>query len=810
MTGGDAMEALLQDLRYAARQLLKHPGFTAAAVGTIALGLGANTAIFTVVNAVLLRPLTYPQPDRLVIVWERNRAGAQATNVVNPGNYLDWRDRATSFTDFAALTWSSMTFTGDAPEIVQGRSVTPNFPRVLGTAPALGRFFTPAEALPRGPSVIVLSDGLWRGRFGADSGVVGRAVPIAGGAATVVGVMPPTFRPMPWGSEEYWEPLRLDPSDRTRRGRYAMVVGRLRPGVTRERAQAEMDVITSGIEREHPEFDTGWSANVVSLTDQVVGSARRSLLIVLAAVAIVLLIACANVGNLMLARADGRRREFAVRTALGAPRWRLVRQWLAESVLVALVGGAAGLVLAKWGVDLLVASAPTGVPRLAEIALDGRVVAVTAGITLLVGIVAGLPAALGVASAGLAGGLRGESGRTTADTGAARFRSGLVVAQLSLALVLLAGAGLLVRSLHRLAAVNPGFDPSDLLTLSVELPQATYPDSSHRAAFFSQLVERVGGLPGVSAAGAVSLLPLTPQGAATRFTIVGRPAPEPGHWISADIRIADPGYFAAARIPLERGRGLAATDRADAPPVVVINETMARKFWPNENPIGARLQISWTHPDAQPEIVGVVGDVRVSTLDGELRPMIYYPQAQEPSGYMAIVARHAGDPAGFSAAVRALVLELDRNLPVSDVATMSTRLVRSMADRRYPMLLLSVFAALAVLLAAVGIYGVLSYAVSQRLREIGVRMALGAQRADVLGMVIGRGMRLTLMGVAIGAAGGLFASRALGRLLYGVAPTDPITFAAVAGLLVLVALVAVYVPALRATRVDPITVLRSE
>ena len=804
------MDTLLQDLRYAVRQLIKHPGFTAAAVGTIALGLGANTAIFTVVNAVLLRPLTYPRPDQLVIVWERNRAGATATNVVNPGNYLDWRDRATSFTDLAAITWSSMTFTGDAPEIVQGRSVTPNFSRVLGTTPRLGRFFTPAEALPGGPPVIVLSDGLWRGRFGGDSGVVGRTVPVAGGNATVVGVMPPTFRAMPWGSEEYWEPFRLDPSNRSRHGRYAMVVGRLRSGVTRERAQAEMDVITSGIEREHPEFDTGWGANVVSLTDQVVGSARGTLLIVLAAVAIVLLIACANVGNLMLVRADGRRREFAVRTALGAPRGRLVRQWLAESVVVAVLGGAVGLLLAKWGVDLLVVAAPVGIPRLAEIALDARVVAVTAGITLAVGIAAGLPAALGVASSGLAAGLRGESTRTTADAGSRRFRSGLVVAQLSLALVLLAGAGLLVRSLHRLAAVNPGFDPADLLTLSVELPQATYPDDAHRSAFFAQLVARVGEMPGVSAAGAVSFLPLTNGGASTRFTIVGRPAPEPGHWTSADIRIVAPGYFPAMRIPLERGRGLTAADRADAPPVVLINETMARQFWPNENPIGARLQINWTHPDVQPEIVGVVGDVHGSTLDGDLRPMVYYPQAQEASGSMTIVARHGANAAGLAGAVRAAVRELDRNLPVSDVATMSTRLVRSMSDRRYPMLLLTVFAALAVVLAAIGIYGVLSYAVNQRRREFGVRIALGARGADVLRMVIGSGMRLTLTGVAIGAVGAALGARALGRLLYDVRPTDPLTFVAVAGVLTVVALAAICFPALRATRVDPITVLRSE
>ncbi|MFI5372474.1 MAG: ABC transporter permease [Candidatus Eisenbacteria bacterium] len=804
------MDTLIQDLRYAARQLFTHPGFTAAAVCTIALGLGANTAIFSVVNAVLLRPLTFPQPDQLVLVWERNRAGAQLTNVVNPANYLDWHDRATSFTDLAAFTWSATTFTGDAPEIVQGRSVTPSFFHVLGTTPALGRVFTAAEAQLGGPPVLVLSDGLWRRRFGGDSTVVGRAVAVAGGSATVVGVMPRTFQPMPWGAEEYWEPFRLDPNDRTRHGRNAMVIGRLRPGVTRERAQAEMDVITSGLEREHPEFDTGWSANVVSLTDQLVGSARRALLIVLAAVALVLLIACANVGNLMLVRADGRRRELAVRTALGATRWRLVRQWLAESVLLAVLGGAVGLLLAKWGVDLLVSSGPADIPRLTEVALDGRVIAVTAGITLAVGIVAGLPAALGVASSGLASGLRGAGGRTTATVAAGRFRSSLVVAQLSLALILLAGAGLLVRSLHRLAAVNPGFDPADLLTLSVELPAATYPDGPHRSAFFSQLVARVSALPGVSAAGAISFLPMTNGGAATRFTIVGRPAPEPGHWTSADIRIVDPGYLAAMRIPPLRGRGMTAADRADAPAVVVINESMARKFWPNQDPIGAHLQVNWARPDVHPEVIGVVGDVHGSTLDGELRPMIYYPQAQEPSGSMTLVARHTGDAAGLTIAVRSAVRALDRDLPVTDVATMSTRLVRSMSDRRYPMLLLAVFAALAVLLAAVGIYGVLSYAVNQRLREIGVRMALGARRADVMQLIIGGGMRLTLAGVVIGSAGAVLAARTLGGLLYGVTPTDPLTFAAVAGLLSLVALVAIYFPARRATRVDPMTVLRAE
>jgi putative ABC transport system permease protein len=801
------------DFRQALRRLVATPGFTLAAVLTLALGIGTSTAIFSIVNAVLLRPLTYPQPDRLVLVWERNRAGTlaiQATNVVNPGNYLDWRDRAKSFTDLAAFTWTSRTFTGDAPEIVPGRAVTANFFRVLETPPALGRVFTAAEALPGGPPVIVLSDGLWRRRFGGDSSVIGRTVPVAGGIATVIGVMPRSFRPMPWGTEEFWEPFRLDPNDRSRHGRYIMVLGRLRPGVTRAQAQAEMDGIAAGLEHEYPEFDTGWGANVVSLTDQVVGAARRALWIVLAAVGIVLLIASANVGNLMLVRADGRRREFAVRTALGASRWRLVRQWLVESVCVAALGGAGGLVLAQWGVGVLVASGPAGIPRLAEVTLDGRVALVVAVVTLVVGIAAGLPAALGVSGRGLAAGLHGESTRTTRDIAARRFRSGLVVGQLALALMLLAGAGLLVRSIQKLSAVNAGFDPQNLLTLSVDLPSATYADGARQTAFFSQLVNRVHALPGVTAAGATSFLPLSSAGAATRFWIVGRPAPEPGQWTSADIRVVDTGYFSAMRIPLVGGRSFTAADRADAPPVVLVNEAMARQFWPGGSPLGARLTISWVHPDAQPEIVGIAGDVHAEALDEAARPMIYYPESQEPSSSMMIVARSGGDAARLAGAVRATVHDLDPNLPVSDVATMSTRLVQSMADRRYPMLLLALFAALAVLLAAIGIYGVLSYTVNERRREFGVRLALGARRDDVLRLVLGGGMRLTLAGIAIGAVGAAIGARVLGRLLYEVPPVDPVTFALVGAGLAAVALVAMCVPALRATRVDPMAVLRSE
>jgi putative ABC transport system permease protein len=804
------MEALLQDLRHAVRRLAKSPGFTIAAVVTLALGIGATTAIFSVVDAVLLRPLSFGDPSRLVLVWERFGARNQDRNVVNPANYLDWRDRATSFSDLAAFGWSQETFTGDVPEVVQGRTVTPNFFRTVGLTPLLGRTFTRAEADSGGPNVIVLSYGLWRRRFGGDSCVVGRSVPVAGGSAIVLGVMPAALRPMPWGTEEFWAPLRLNEGNRTRGGRYLMVVGRLKAGVTQATAQAEMDVITQALQQEYPGFDTGWTANVVTLTDQVVGSARRALLVVLGAVILVLLIAAANVGNLVLARVEGRQRELAVRTALGASRTRLVTQWLAESALLAIVGGTAGVLLASWGVELLVAVAPPYIPRLAEISVDTGVLAVAAAVSIAVGIGAGLPAALGVTTQGLAVGLRSESGRTTSDRVARRWRDGLVIIQVSLALVLLSGAGLLVRSLQHLSAISPGFDVAHVTTIGIDLPQTTYADGAKQSAFYQQLTNRTRSMPGVSDVGAISLIPLVPQGSATRFTVVGRPEPKAGEWTSADIRTADPGYFAAMRVPLVRGRTFTPADRADAPPVIVVNETMARKFFPGQDAVGQRLQVNWTDPKAHPEIIGVVGDVRTSALDADIRPMIYYALAQAPTGSMTLAIRHSADPGPLVASVRAAVRDLDHDVPLSDVASMTTLLNRSMADRRYPMLLLSGFAALAVLLAAVGLYGLLSYVVSRRTREIGVRMALGADRGAVLGLVLRDGVRLTLIGAGLGAVASAIAARALGHLLYGVGPTDPVTFAVVGLLLVAVALVASYLPAARATRVDPVVALRTE
>jgi len=476
---------MFHDLRIACRSLRRVPGFAAVVILTLALGIGANTAIFSVVNGVLLTPLAYPQPDRLVLVWEQNPHRGSARNVVSPSNYLDWRDRARSFSGLAAFTWTGITLTGGNPEHAEGRAVSQEFFSVLGVAPALGRTFTAEENTPGAAKVIMLSHGLWQRRFGGDSAIVGRTIQVAGGDVRVVGVMPVSFQSMPYGQDQYWEPLGLDPADRERRGRYAMVIGRLRDGVSAEQAQTEMTSIAADLAREHVEFNTGWGASVVTLTDQVVGRARPILLTLLGAVSLVLLIACANVANLVLARTAARRREFAVRAALGATPLRLARGVLAESVLLAVIGGAAGLVLAVWGVGLLVAAAPAEVPRLAQIGVDGRVLAVTLLVTLLAGILFGSPGALGRGRAGLAADLHGAGRRSTSGADAKRLRGALVVAQVSLSMILLVGAGLLIRSLQRLTAVDPGFDPSRVLTVAVDLPAATYPEAPRRTAFYA-------------------------------------------------------------------------------------------------------------------------------------------------------------------------------------------------------------------------------------------------------------------------------------------------------------------------------------
>jgi putative ABC transport system permease protein len=799
---------VFQELRYAIRALRRQPGFTLVALLTLALGIGATSAMFVVIRNVLLRPLPYQEPERLVMVWEHNLPRQRDRNVVSPANYMRWRDRATSsFTALGAYTWASAVFTGDTPERVSGRAVTPNLLPLLGIDPALGRGFSEDEGANGGPRALILSDGLWRRRFSADPGVIGRSVSLSDGPATVVGVMPASFRPL--GDEQYWRPLQLGDSDRQPRGRYLMVVGRLKSGATLAVAQAEMSGISASMERELPAFNTGWTSTVIPLTEQVVGDARQPLLILMAAVALVLLIACANVANLTLVRAAARGREVAVRIALGASRGRLARQWLLESLVLATGAGVLGALLAAWSIDFLRTLSGTGVPRLGEINLDQGAFVMIAGAVLLTGLLVGLPAALGLGKGSVA--LRETAGRGDIGPQGTRWRQGLVVAQLALALVLLSGAGLLIRSLQQLLSVNPGFSTSRVLTTDLWLSGPRYDTPASQVAFFDQVAEQAARLPGVDAVGSVSALPLTGLASATSFTVVGQPRPAAGQEPVADIRMADAGYFGALRIPLRRGRLFDTSDRLEAPAVVLINETMARQLWAGGNPVGERLKIDWSDdPKAEVTIVGVVGDVRHDGLDGSIRPMIYYPRTQMPSGFMVLTVRTTGDPVALTGTIRAIVRQVDPAIPVTEVASMQTRVTRSVADRWYPMLLLGLFAALAALLALVGIYGVIACLVVQRTREMGVRVALGASSRDVLALVLGQGLRLTVAGIAVGLLGALAVTRMLQHQLYGVSATDPATLIGVSLLFAAVALLACWVPARRATRVDPMVAMRSE
>ncbi len=823
------MRILLQDLRYAGRMLLKHPGFTGVAALALALGIGANSAIFSVINAVLLRPLPYQDPDRIITIWETNphlQLGFDKFPC-SAANFIDWREQNHVFGHIAALSSDPFNLEGRGePEKLGGARVSADLFAVLGVEASLGRAFLPEEDQPGHNHVVVLSHSLWQRRFGSDPGVIGQAVRFNGESYTVVGVMPPGFH-YPHGTDmpayfqfpaqtEVWSPIALRAEQiKNRGGINKAVIARLKPGVTLKQAQAEMDTIAQRIGQQYPDTEAGFGVTLIPLHEQVTGSLRPSLLTLLGAVGFVLAVACANVANLLLARAAARQKEIAIRTALGAGRWRIVRQLLTESVLLSSLGGGLGLLLGMWGIDLLIAATPENIPRFKEVSLDARVLGFTLVVSLLTGIIFGLAPALQASKPDLNESLK-EGGRGSTSV-RHRVRSLLVISEVALALVLLIGAGLMIKSFLRLQQVDPGLDPHHVLTMRLSIPYAKYSKDEQRIAFYRQLLERTESLPGVQAVGAVSEIPLSGAEDLEGFTIEGRPPVKSLQEMPiANYHTVTPDYFRAMGITLLKGRQLTEGDKEDAPGVVIINETFAHRFFPGEDAIGKR--VTFDNPEKEKaswnSIVGVVRDVKHSALDAEPRPEIFRPFFQSPgtsfSGDLALVARTVSDPLSLAAAIRNEVWAVDKEMPVYDIETMDQIIAESVSRRRFNMLLLGVFAAVAMILATVGIYGVMSYTVSQRTHEIGIRMALGAERGDVLRLVVGQGMMQALAGVAIGLAGAFAVTRVMASLLYGVSATDPVTFIGISLLLAMIALIACYIPARRAMKVDPMVALRYE
>jgi putative ABC transport system permease protein len=812
------IETLIQDLRYGTRTLMKNPGFTLITVITLALGIGANTAIFSVVNAVLLRPLQYSDPDRLVQVWQNlPQLGLNQVTVSAP-EFLDYKDQNRVFERMAAFRGQGFALTGGAePEQIFGVRVSADLFPLLGVVPALGRVFLPEEDQIGGPRAVILSHGLWQRRFGSDATVIGKSLTLDGESFTVVGVMPPGFQFPPQSLQfELWTNVPFDLNDLNRRGwRPLGVIARLKSGVSVDQANAELKAIA----RRFPVSGPVPSAYAISLQEQVVGRVRRALLIMFGAVSFVLLIACANVANLTLSQAAARQREMAIRAAVGASRSRLIRQLFIESLPLALLGGGAGLLLAVGIVKLLVSASPDNLPRAHEIGVDLRTLGFTLSVSLLTGVVSSLAPAWQFSKLDLNESLK-EGGRG-ASVSFRRFglRSILLVSEVALSVALLIGAGLMINSFTRLLQVDPGFDPRGVLTMQIALPQSKYAEIQQRAFFFEQALERIRRLPSAQSAGMTSALPLTfnPD---FGFTIEGRTPSAPGDTPQTRWRAISPDYLRTMGIALRRGRYFTEQDHENAPGVAIINETMARRFWPDEDPLGKRIKLGGPQrPYPWMEIVGIVEGVKHDGLDAPVGPEMYMPYAQTPFSQMPaglrfppmfFAARSGSDHASLAAAMRAEIKALDKDLPVINIRTLDQLLANSISQHRFYLLLLAFFAAVALTLAAVGLYGVVSYTVRQRTHEIGVRMAFGAQAGDVLRLIIRYGMKLTLIGALIGLAGALALTRLMKTLLFEVSATDPLTFAGVSALLTAVALLACYVPARRATRVDPLVALRVE
>jgi putative ABC transport system permease protein len=798
------MDAALRDIRYALRSWRRAPGPTAAAVMALALGIGANSTIFSVVAGVLLKPLPYQNPERLVMVWQDMRArGGPARDWISPGLFIEWQQRATMFESLGAARGWAPNLTGiDEPERLRGAAVSAGYFPARGVAPQLGRIFTVEDDRPGSPPVVIIADSLWARSFNRDPSLVGRTVSLDGQATTVIGVMPKGFQ-SPIIDAELWSPVRIDPARAPRGIIVLRVLGKLKPGVSVAQAQAGMTALAAQLAEEDPEWERARVA-VLSLQDDIDGDVRQMLMVLALAVALVLAIACANVTSLLLARAADRTREITIRTALGAGRRQIVRQLFTESALLAVVGGGSGLLLAWWGVAGLVALAPASAPRLQEVRVDANAVGFTLAITLLTALASGLAPAVATARSHLNAGLR-DGGRESTANG--RLRALLVTAEIAVAFVLVVGAALLIRTLVALQHVDMGFTPDHVLTAAVAPPRTQYRDPAALRQLYGRLLERASTIPGVRAAALTNMLPLSGGDFNLSFAIEGRArVATPGAEPVAGARIVSPSYVSTMGVRLVQGRDLSPLDTENAPGAALVNETMARRYWPNASPLGARILL----PDLELTVVGVVGDVHHRGPGATPGAEMYIPYEQFVARQVVIALRTTGDPARSASALRAVMREIDPALPLANVRTMDQLLSQNIAQPRFLAALLTGFAGLAALLALVGVYGLLSFSVSRRARELGVRMALGAGRTRVVTLVLGQSAALVGIGLVAGVALAMTLTRLLRTLLFGVRPGDPATVVAMAGGIALAALLASLPPALRASRIDPVIALREE
>lgn len=808
------METLFQDLRHGLRLLTKSPGFTVVAVLTLALGIGANTAIFSLVNAFLLKPLAFPQESQLMVLTGQTRQ-EKRTGISYP-DFEDWRRQSGSFSALSTWMTQSVNLTGvEEPQRVRGGFVSANFFDVLGIKPAQGRAFLPGEDQPEGARVVVVNYGLWQTRFGADPGFVGKQLTLNGAVFTVVGILPPSFEfPLDKDRDEIWMPVSSYPDfSRDRSVSNLVAIGRLNPATTLSRAQAEMNTIAQRLAQEYPDIDGQHGVVVAPLHEVAVEEVRTSLLVLFAAVGFVLLIACANVSNLMLARASGRRKELALRSALGASRGRLILQMITESALLWLAGGALGLLVGDWALQAIQASAPLAFPPGLVPRLDGVVFGFTLLVAVVTGFLSALAPALQFSRPDLNNTLK-EGGRISGEgSGQGWSQKLLLVSQVALSLVLLAGAGLMLKTVLRLSDISPGFRPEDLLTLEYRLPDTKYPEPAQQWNFHREVVDRVSGLSGVRSASVSLGIPFSGNIGSDPMVLLDRPEPPPGEEPIAETNLVDTHYFKTMEIPLLEGRLFSDQDRAGTPRVAIINQNMARRYWPGRDPLGSQIRVRdelalvGSGPST---IIGVAGNVKQEDLEDPASAQIYFAFQQNPFKFATLTVRTQGDPMLFANTVRRAVWSVDKDQPMWKVRSLESMLDRSLRARRYLMFLLGIYATLALGLATLGIYGVLSYAVNQRFQEIGVRMALGAQTGDVFRLVIREGMQLVLAGLGIGLAGAFALTRLMAGLLFGVTPTDPSTMAAVSALLTGVAFLGCYLPARRATRVDPMAALRCE